>query len=113
MKDNYDELLYIIKLGKSASDNFKILDEAKKSKNNNIIWLHLENNSSPFVIISHGKHKEIPKNIIIKGAILCKQNSKLKNQKNVNVMYTTIKNVIKTDKLGEVKIRGKYNIVKV
>ena len=41
--------------------------------------------------------------IIKKGSLLCKQNTnKLYEEKNVEIIYTLIKNITKTDKVGSV-----------
>lgn len=100
----FDE--FIFKLGNNAQENNQLLDEA----NQNDIWLHLENHPSPHGILFA---EEIPnKNIIYQCAEEIKNNSKLKNQKNVKIMFTQRRFIKKTNTLGTV-IVSKKNIIKV
>lgn len=50
---------------------------------------------------------------LIYGAQLCKSNSKYKNYNNLKICYTSLKNIKKTQKIGEVIIIGKKNIIKL
>ena len=70
---NINNLNYIITIGKNATDNWNIIDKA----DNDDMWFHLENESSSHVIIHSLDKQIIPKNLIYKGAILCKKHSKL------------------------------------
>ena len=47
------------------------------------------------------------------GAELCKNNSKYRNLLNLKIIYTSLKKLTKTDKLGEVIISGKKKIISV
>ena len=47
--------------------------------------------------------------IIKQGAILCKQHSKYKSMKKVNILYTDVQNVIPTNILGCVNIQNRNN----
>ena len=47
------------------------------------------------------------------GANLCKTHSKYKNLKDLKICYTTLKKLSKTNKIGEVLIKGKKNIIKI
>ena len=47
------------------------------------------------------------------GANLCKEHSKYKFLKDMKIMYTTVKNLTKTNKVGEVDIKGKYKTLVV
>ena len=106
----HDGFDYLIRVGKNAQHNWNLISEADQ----NDIWLHLESFPSPHITISRVDHDEpIPKYIIREGAQLCKSNSKMKNMKNLTVMYTLIKNVKKTKTVGEVDVKGKYQTVKV
>ena len=96
----------IIQVGENAKDNWDILDKA----NQNYIWLHLKNLTSPYVIINH---PDPPKNILNYAASLCKFHSKYNNLKKVNVIYTQIKNLKKTDKEGSVIVKGKTKIITI
>jgi predicted ribosome quality control (RQC) complex YloA/Tae2 family protein len=87
-------------IGKNDKDNFDIIDKA----NSDDIWFHLNNYPSCHVIASINdimKKKDL-RYIIKKGALLCKENSKYKSEKDLSIIYTTIKNVKKTEKVGSV-----------
>jgi predicted ribosome quality control (RQC) complex YloA/Tae2 family protein len=89
-------------VGQNALDNFNILDKARLDD----IWFHLENTSSGHIIckINEEYNKKELKYITVQGAVLCKQYSKRKSDKKVNIIYTRVKNVTKTNILGQVKI---------
>lgn len=97
----YDECIYIIKVGQSAQENWDLIDISEQDD----IWFHVENNPSCHVVLTTNvfKANKIPhKSVINYCASLCKEGSKLKNNKNVKIIYTQIKNVKKADKLGSV-----------
>lgn len=97
-------------IGKSKEDNFAVIDAG----NENDLWFHASNDSSCHVVC------EVPDNIdrsdmkyIIKmGALLCKNNTnKLKTQKNVEIIYTQIKNITKTAIAGCVQTTNTKTII--
>jgi predicted ribosome quality control (RQC) complex YloA/Tae2 family protein len=109
----------VYKIGKDAQNNFELIDEADK----NDLWFHLKDVSSCHVIAClkniqyTTRDDELPncydldfdsldkkekQQIITQGALLCKQFSKLKSTKNVEVIYTKIEDVYKTDIAGSV-----------
>jgi predicted ribosome quality control (RQC) complex YloA/Tae2 family protein len=97
-------------IGKSKEDNFAVIDAG----NENDLWFHASHDSSCHVVC------EVPDNIdrsdmryIIKmGAVLCKNNTnKLKSQKNVEIIYTQIKNVTKTAIAGCVQTTNTKTII--
>ena len=50
--------------------------------------------------------------MIKKGADLCKQyTNKIRDKKKVEFIYTKVKNVVKTEKIGEVKISNEKKII--
>ncbi len=89
-----------IVLGKSAKENWQIIDEA----NENDIWFHLDDYPSSHVILKTNdlNIKQLNKQTLIHCASICKDNSKYSNTKNISVIYTKIKNVKKADTLGSV-----------
>lgn len=102
-------------LGESAIENWQLLDNLKTHHNNssdnstdkqNYIWFHLHNLTSPYVIMKSSDINN--KQNIYYGANLCKEYSKYKNIP-VNVIYTSIKNIKKTQKIGEVIVKNKFN----
>jgi|1048.fasta_scaffold47086_2 predicted ribosome quality control (RQC) complex YloA/Tae2 family protein len=92
------EITYLV--GKNKQDNFHIIDISSPDD----IWFHANNVSSCHVILQLPEDisdKKILKILIKKGALLCKQNThKLNNEKNVEIIYTFLKNVTKTKVCG-------------
>lgn len=93
-------------IGESAKDNWDILDKSSQ----NDIWMHLDNFTSPYVII---KDPDPHKSILNYAAGLCKSHSKHSNLNKVKVIYTLVKNVRKGEKEGSVTIKGKVNKIVV
>ena len=97
-----NDIKYKIKVGKNKFENWNIIDEADQ----NDIWFHVESNPSPHVVLhmisDNNILKNIPKKIIIECAILCKENSKYKNNQKVSIIYTQIKNIVKGEDVGSV-----------
>lgn len=117
---------FIYKVGRNAKNNYEIIDESHPQD----IWFHLSNDSSCHVIavlnLDHYNsiHNDVndtekmnirynfklddlntkqKSQIIKQGALICKQYSnKYKSQKNVEVIYTNIENVCKTNRVGTV-----------
>lgn len=90
------------KIGRDAADNFNIIESSQK----NDIWFHIDQHSSCHVIASMPEDINYTKKqlmyIIKQGAILCKQHSKYKSQKDVSIIYTYIKNITMTNIIGSV-----------
>lgn len=97
----YNEVKY--QVGESAKDNWDILDTASPNE----LWFHLNSFPSPYVImkIDESKIKKKYQNYIKFGIQLCKEHSKYSNQKFIKTCYTQVKNVKKSDKIGEVIIK--------
>ena len=109
----YNNIIYVI--GQNAKDNWNILDLYKK-ENDKYIWFHLNSFSSPYIIMCCSlDNLEISQinNYLNFGAQLCKNNSKYRNLPNLKIIYTSLKKLTKTDKLGEVIISGKKKILSV
>ena len=118
----FDEIEFYI--GKTAKENWELLDNAK-AENQNYIWFHLNSFPSPYVIMwsSISNLEELIKTdnsenrtineFLNFGASLCKAHSKYKSMKDLKIMYTTVNKLTKTDKVGEVNIKGKYKTIKV
>jgi hypothetical protein len=109
----YNEIKYII--GESAQENWNILDNANKI-NNDFIWFHLNSFPSCFVIM-YSNIENLRDNslndYLTYGANLCKQNTKYRNLNDLKICYTSLKKLIKTNKIGEVIVSGKKNIIKL
>jgi len=103
----YEDVVY--HLGTNAQDNWNILQNAQQ----NWIWFHLDNVPSPYVILTASlkelkgsKYQKNWKNYIINGGVICKENSKYKNNK-MSIIWTEVKNVKKGSQLGEAIIKRK------
>ena len=86
----------VFHIGKNKQDNFKIIDNGKAQD----LWFHAKNDSSCHIVCEmNSEYKKNELKIIAKlGALMCKNNTnKLKNLRNVEIIYTCIKNVTKTD----------------
>jgi len=103
-------------VGRNKEDNFHIIDLASP----NDIWIHAYQISSAHVIISLPPNdeneisfsKKQMRSMIKKGADLCKQyTNKIRDKKKVEFIYTKVKNVVKTEKIGEVKISNEKKII--
>ena len=96
-------------IGKNADENFDIIDDAEDHH----IWFHVNGHSSSHVIakLDSELNKKDFRYIIKQGAILCKQYSKLKSSKNVEIIYTIIGNITKTNIPGSVITSNEKKII--
>jgi predicted ribosome quality control (RQC) complex YloA/Tae2 family protein len=120
--------MIVYKIGKDAQNNFELIDAA----DNNDLWFHLNNAPSCHVIAClkniqyttrddelpnfydidfDSLNKKEKQQIITQGSLLCKQYSKLKSLKNVEVIYTKIENIQKTDIPGSVLTKNTKIII--
>ena len=89
----------IFYIGKNQNDNFKVIDNGS----NDDLWFHAAELSSCHVVcnVPTDIDKKELRYIITTGALLCKNNTnKLKSMKSVNIIYTKISNIVKTDVPG-------------
>ena len=97
-------------IGQNQSENFDIIDRGIEDD----LWFHASDISSCHVVANIPKDilkKEI-RYIIKVGALLCKMNTnKLKSLKNVEIIYTQIKNIEKTNVSGCVITKNHKQIV--
>ena len=97
-------------IGKNQNENFEVIDKGKTDD----LWFHAKDLSSCHVVcaVPNDIDKKDLRYIITVGALLCKSNTnKLKSLKNVNIVYTQIKNVTKTDVDGCVLTQNVKTIV--
>lgn len=96
-------------VGKNAKENFDIIDDAEDHH----IWFHIHNAPSCHVIAKLDVEltKKDFKYVVKQGAVLCKQHSKFNTQKNVEIVYTIIKHVNKTDVPGSVQLDSQKIVV--
>ena len=91
------------RIGSNAQDNFDIIDDSEPQD----LWFHLNNDSSSHIVASvpEGLKRKDRMYIIRQGALLCKNNhNKSKKEKNVEVVFTAIKNISKTETVGMVEL---------
>ena len=101
-------ITYVI--GRNAKENFDIIDESSKKD----MWFHIKNDSSCHVIALMPPDKLTKKSlhtIIKRGALICKQNSRFKSDKNVTIIYTHIENIAKTETVGLVMVNKHKEII--
>lgn len=91
-----DNITY--RLGKNAIENFKLIDDADP----NDWWFHLDGFPSGHCIIDSDI---IDDKMKIYAATLVKENSKQKNNKNVKIVFTQIKNLVKMKEVGSVLLK--------
>lgn len=89
-------------IGENAQDNFDMLDICKP----NDLWFHVHKESSCHVIaimppdIKYNRN-QISK-IVTQGALCCKEHSKQKSGKDLEICYTRLINIVKTHTIGQV-----------
>jgi NFACT protein RNA binding domain len=103
-------------VGTSAKENDEIIDTCSTvGIGENNLWFHIKGESSCHVIAAinteHEYTKKELKYIIKAGALLCKQYSRYKSEKNVSIIYTTLDNIEKTDILGRVLTKHTKEII--
>jgi len=97
-------------IGKNQSENFPVIDKGKLTD----LWFHAKDLSSCHVVceIPDNLSKKEMRYVINMGALLCKSNTnKIKSIKNIEIIYTFIKNVTKTDVLGCVVTKNTKTII--
>jgi predicted ribosome quality control (RQC) complex YloA/Tae2 family protein len=93
----------LFRIGKNAEGNFQIIDLSKEDD----LWFHISGASSAHVIAVvpyFALDKKQKRDLVKRGAVLCKKYSKYAGAKNVEIDYTEIRNVKKTDVVGSVII---------
>ena len=89
----------MIRVGKNAQDNWKLLDEA----NNQDYWFHLKSFPSPHVICNDIS-------LLYECASECKRNSKYKNFGKIKVSYTQVNNIVKGESVGSVNFKSSRKV---
>lgn len=95
------------RIGKNAQDNFDVIDSSHPDD----IWFHIENLPSCHIVMKRPMKPMVKKELqkmYKQCAVLCKANSKYKSDKNVVIIYTTIKYVTKTDIVGSVLVAPEH-----
>lgn len=100
----------VFRIGQNAAENFDIIDASSQTD----LWCHISDAPSCHVVASLSDHpydkKQLHK-IAIQGAMLCKQNSKFRSDKNVAVVYCRIADLEKLETVGSVHLHRSKTIV--
>jgi predicted ribosome quality control (RQC) complex YloA/Tae2 family protein len=99
----------VYRYGKNAIGNFTIIDMATPDD----VWFHISNDSSAHVIACLPLEKLDKKQkhqIIKQGALLCKNISKYKNKKDVEIIYSKVRDIEKTETVGMVVVKNGKSI---
>ena len=97
-------------IGKTQCENFEVINKGMSDD----LWFHANQISSCHVVckMPDGIDKKDLRYIIKAGAVLCKNNTnKLKSLKNVEIIYTQIKNITKTNVEGCVLTKNTKTII--
>jgi predicted ribosome quality control (RQC) complex YloA/Tae2 family protein len=91
-------------IGKSAKENFEIIDAAEPHH----IWFHIAGQPSGHVIAAVPEYLDRKDRMYIvkQGAVLCKQHSKFVSMKNVEIVYAFVKDLQKGDREGSVVVQN-------
>ena len=99
------------RVGQNAKENFDLIDDSEADD----IWFHIHQAASCHVVASIPSNthydNHILKKIAVQGAVICKQYSKYKSEKDVHVMYTQIHHLIKTPTVGAVSVEEYKTII--
>ena len=90
---------YTLVIGNNKNENNELLEKSDLCWT----WFHMENLPSCHGIINCSIEK-LNKDVIYKCALNIKNNTKYKKIPRLNVIYTELKNIKKTDNLGEVEL---------
>jgi predicted ribosome quality control (RQC) complex YloA/Tae2 family protein len=97
-------------IGKNAKHNFELIDLAESHH----IWFHVEGRPSCHVVAAIDQcsiqDRKALRQIIKRGAVLCKQRSKYASEKNLVITYARVSDVSKTDILGTVTVKNSKSI---
>ena len=97
-------------VGENAEENQHIILNADSED----LWFHINGHPSPHVLALVADKiidRKYLRFIIVQGSLLCKQYSKMKSEKGVDIIYTKLKNVIPTDKVGTVITSNTKHII--
>ena len=90
--------IYKIKIGQNKQDNWNLIDESGP----NDIWFHTSDYPSSHIVLENIDNMAVPKQIVKRCACICKAHSKAKAEKNVDIIYTPIYSIKKTNIVGQV-----------
>jgi len=100
-------------VGENAADNDAIIDNASAGNllraegKRRCLWFHVGGGRSSchvVAVIPDGTNKKNVKYIVTQGALLCKKFSRYASEKDLEIIYTLLENVTKTDVAGKVDV---------
>jgi predicted ribosome quality control (RQC) complex YloA/Tae2 family protein len=103
------------RVGQNAQENFDLIDDS----NPDDLWFHISQESSCHVVAKMptplnggvSYDKKTVKKIAVQGAVVCKQCSRYKSEKDVSVNYTLIKHLEKGSRIGSVLVDNYKTLV--
>jgi len=98
----------IAKLGENARENWELI--SSKEVKPGYYWFHLYSFPSGHLVLFS---EEIKPEIIEYCCDICKTHSKMRNIKNIKIDCTQVKNLIKTEKIGEVEYKSNRKVTKI
>ena len=101
----FDNKIYKISIGENAKDNWNLIDSSCPDD----IWFHTSDYPSSHVVVD-ASITPLPKQVIIRCSCICKAHSKAKSIKNAEIIYTSIKNISKTNIVGQVTTKNVKSI---
>lgn len=90
-------------VGENAADNDTIIDNGSAGD----LWFHVGGGRSSchvVAVIPDGTNKKNVKYIVTQGAVLCKKYSRYASEKDLEIIYTLLENVTKTNVAGKVEV---------
>jgi predicted ribosome quality control (RQC) complex YloA/Tae2 family protein len=97
----FENNIYKISIGQNAQDNWNLIDNSSPNE----FWFHTSNYPSSHVVVSNTNSiniSKLPKQVITRCACICKANSKAKSLKKIEIIYTEVSNLTKTEIVGQV-----------
>ena len=90
-------------VGENAADNDAIIGNGTAAN----LWFHVGGGRSSchvVAVIPDGTNKKNVKYIVTQGAVLCKKYSRYASEKDLEIIYTLLENVTKTNVAGKVEV---------
>lgn len=109
MKNHIISDKFVCKIGTSAVENWKMLEDCKI----NHLFFHLSSFPSCFVILEWDASSIPTDDIIYEAARQCKEHTKYRNLKNIKVDYTNSCNVVKGEEVGEVYYKSNRQVKQI
>ena len=101
---------YVCLIGRNAKGNDQIVRQASQKD----IWFHIDNLSSPHLIIKMSDKLFPPKETLIECAVILKSYKKsISEFQKVNIIYTLVSNIKLTKVLGQVEFKRNSEVYKL